>query len=129
MKTTPEINPDVDLSIDVTDLTTEFRRLPHVLFEYYKQKAAAERMRDIAKARVKEARASCRKRLKSDSSVKLTEAGMEAEIDTDPVVLKAQGQFIQAEHDASTWYGAVESMKAKKDSLIQLGSDRRKEIS
>ena len=54
---------------------------------------------------------------------------MEAEIDTDPLVLKAFGALIQAEHDVSTWIGAVDSMKAKKDCLIQLGSDRRKEIS
>jgi hypothetical protein len=129
MKLNPNIDPDVDLQVDVTDLTTEFRRLPHILFEYYKYKANAEKQRDIAKARLKETRAQSYKRLKADVTTKRTEAGMEAEIDTDPAVLKAMGQLIQAEHDASTWQGAVESMKAKKDSLIQLGSDRRKEIS
>lgn len=129
MKTTPDIDPEKDLSIDVTDLTTEFRKLPHMLFEYYKHKANAEKQRDIAKARLKEVRAQVYKRIKADTSAKHTEKGLEAEIDVDPAVLKAMGALIQAEHDASTWIGAVDSMKSKKDCLIQLGSDRRKEIS
>lgn len=129
MKFTPDLDPDKDLSIDVSDLTTEFRKLPHILFAYYKHKAEAEKIRDIAKARLKEARAQTYKRIKSDTGTKHTEKSMEAEIDMDPTVLRAQGALIQAEHDASTWAGAVDSMKAKKDCLIQLGSDRRKEIS
>jgi hypothetical protein len=129
VKLSPDIDPDKDLSIDVTDLTTEFRKLPHILFEYYKHKANAEKMRDIAKAKHKEARAVAYKKIKADTSAKHTEKGMEAEIDTDPGVKMALGSLIQAEHDVATWVGAVDSMKAKKDSLIQLGSDRRKEIS
>jgi hypothetical protein len=129
MKTAPELNPDVDLQINVNDLTTEFRKLPHILYEYYKQRAEAAKKRDIAKAAVKEARAKAYKRLKADTTAKRTEAAMDAEIETDPDVLRRVGALIMAEHETSTIEGAVESMKAKKDCLIQLGSDRRKEIS
>ncbi len=123
-----ELNPEVDLDIDMNNLTAEFKRLSLTLYRYYKYKAQVETKRDVAKAKLKEIRALSYKRIKGDISVKHTEKSMEAEIDTDPVVLEAQSTLIRAEHDASTWGGAVDSMKAKKDCLIQLGSDRRKEI-
>ena len=123
-----ELNPSVDLSIDVANLSQEFRFFPTVFYQYCLQKAKIEASRDIAKSKLKEARALCYKRIKSDLSLKLTEKGIEAEIDTDPSVIEANMKFIRAEHDATTWCGAVDSMKAKKDCLIQLGSDRRKEI-
>jgi hypothetical protein len=123
-----ELNPEVDLSIDVTDLTSEFKKLSLTLFRYYQHKAKIESLRDIAKAKLKETKAITRKRIRLDSTVKHTESSMEAEIDTDPAVIDAQMRLIKAEHDATTWSGAVDSMKAKKDSLIQLGSDRRKEM-
>ncbi len=122
-----EINPDKDLSIDVTNLHQEFRMLPTVLFAYYRYKAAVEEKRDIAKAKLKEVRALSYKRIKSDIMVKHTEKSIEAEIDCDPQVLIAQTELIKAEHDASTWGGAVDSMKAKKDMLMQIGADARKE--
>lgn len=123
-----ELNPEIDLSIDVTDLTSEFKKLSLTLFRYYQHKAKIESLRDIAKAKLKEVKASTRKRIKLDSTVKHTESSMEAEIDTDPAVIEAQIRLIKTEHDATTWSGAVDSMKAKKDCLIQLGSDRRKEM-
>lgn len=123
-----ELDPEVDLQIDVTDLTSEFKRLSLTLFRYYKHKATVEAQRDVAKAKLKEVRAITRKRIRQDITVKHTESSIEAEIDTDPTVMEAQMKFIRTEHDASTWGGAVDSMKAKKDCLIQLGSDRRKEI-
>lgn len=121
-----ELNPEVDLSIDIHNLTTEFRQLPGLLFRYYQYKAKIEAIRDNAKARLKEARAVVYKEIKI-SGTKHTEKSMEAEIDMNPDVLKAQMSFIKAEHDATTWGGAVDSMKAKKDMIIQLGADSRKE--
>lgn len=124
-----ELDPDTDLSIDIDNLTSEFKKLSLMLYRYYKHKANAESQRDIAKSKLKEARAIAYKNIKMNpTNTKITEKGVEAEIDTDPLVLKANIAFIQAEHNATTWGGAVDSMKAKKDCLIQLGSDRRKEI-
>jgi hypothetical protein len=122
-----ELNPEIDLSVDVNNLSSEFKQLSLTLYRYYKQKAAVECLRDVAKARLKEVKAITYKRIKSDSTVKHSEKSMEAEIDTDPAVLEAQTKFIRTEHDASTWGGAVDSMKAKKDMLMQLGADARKE--
>ena len=123
-----ELNPDVDLSIDVANLTEEFRVFPIKMFRYSQRRAEIETKRDIAKSRLKEVRAMVYKRVKSDLLQKHTQTSIEAEIDTDPEVIKANASFIRAEHDATTWAGAVDSMRAKKDCLIQLGSDRRKEM-
>lgn len=123
-----ELNPDTDLTIDVADLTREFREFPILMYRYMQQRAKAEAKRDILKGKVKEARAQVFKELKKDTTQKHTAISLEAEIDSHPSVIQANLVFIQAEHDASTWSGAVDSMRAKKDCLIQLGSDRRKEM-
>jgi hypothetical protein len=123
-----EFNPEKDLVIDVANLTSEFRDFPVIFYRYCLKKAEAEKTVDLAKGKIKELRATTRKRIKADVSVKHTENSLEADIDTDLVVIEAQKRLAQAEHDAATIAGAVESMRAKKDCLIQLGSDRRKEI-
>ena len=122
-----ELNPEVDLSVNVANLHAELRNFPLVLYRYSCYKADVEKKRDIAKAKLKEIRAVTRKRIKGYNSVKHTENSLEAEIDTDPTVLEVQRRFIEAEHDAATWAGAVESMRAKKDMLVQLSADSRKE--
>ncbi len=124
-----ELNPEVDLSIDINNLSSEIRNLSVKLYRYYQHKAKVESERDMAKAILKETKAEAYKRIKSDLKVKHTEKSLEAEIDTDPTVMTAQRRVIRTEHDATTWSGAVDSMKAKKDMLIQLNSDRRKEVS
>jgi hypothetical protein len=123
-----ELNPEIDLAIDVANLSAEFRNFPTTMYRYSLHRAKVEAQRDMAKARLKEVRATVYKRVKSDTSAKHTQSSLEAEVDTDPTVIEAQTKFIRAEHDATTWAGAMESMRAKKDVLIQLGSDRRKEI-
>jgi hypothetical protein len=122
-----ELNPELDLAINVDNLTVEFKEFSLKLYRYYQYKAKIETQRDMAKALLKEVKATVYKRLKSDPKNKHTEKSLEAEIDTDLEVMEAQRKFIRAEHDASTWSGAVDSMKAKKDMLMQLGADARKE--
>lgn len=122
-----DLNPEIDLAIDVTDLTSEFRRLSLTLFRYYGRKADAERDLDIARAHLKETKATVYKLIKSDSSVKRTESAIEAEIETHPSVVEAVKLVTEALHTAATYQGAVESMKAKKDMLVQLGADSRKD--
>lgn len=123
-----ELNPETDLNIDVANLTSEFKSFPITMYRYSLHRAKIEAHRDMAKAKLKEIRAIVYKRVKSDISAKHTQSSLEAEIDTDPTVIDAQMKLIRAEHDATTWAGAVESMRSKKDVLIQLGSDRRKEM-
>jgi cell fate (sporulation/competence/biofilm development) regulator YmcA (YheA/YmcA/DUF963 family) len=123
-----ELNPEIDLIINTADISSEFRSFSIVFYRYCEKKADIEKQRDIAKAKLKEVKAVVYKQIKNNVMVKHTEKSIEAEIDSHPIVLEAQNKLIEAEHDASTIGCAVESMKAKKDMLIQIGSDRRKEI-
>jgi hypothetical protein len=122
-----ELNPEVDLEVNVNDLTSEFKKLSLLLYRYYNHKAKVEAQRDLAKAVLKETKAVVYKRFKGDTSVKHTEKSLEAEVDTDQQVMEATRKLLKAEHDATTWGGAVDSLKAKKDMLMQIGADRRKE--
>lgn len=122
-----QLNPDTDLSIDIHNLASEFREFPLLLYRYSQHRAKIETQRDIAKAKLKEVRAIAYKKVKSNTLEKHTQSSLEAEVDTDPSVMEAQMKFIRAEHDATTWSGAVESMRAKKDVLVQLGADQRKD--
>lgn len=122
-----ELNPETDLDVNIHDLTTEFKELSLKLYRYYKHKALLEAARDLAKAVLKETRAEVYKDLKSNVGVKHTENSLEAHIDTNPGVMEAQRKLIRATHDSETWAGAVDSMKAKKDMLMQIGADARKE--
>ena len=60
-----ELNPEVDLEINVASLNSEFRNFSTVFYRYCLQKAEAEKNRDIAKAKLKEVRAVTYKRIKS----------------------------------------------------------------
>lgn len=123
-----ELNPEKDLDIDLPNLSAEFREFPLKMYRYSQYRAQIEAKRDTAKAKLKELRATIYKKIKSNPNEKHTQSSLEAEVDSDPLVMSAMMTLIRAEHDANTWAGAVESMRAKKDCLIQLGSDRRKEI-
>lgn len=122
-----KLNPEVDLDIDVNELTSEFKKLSLLLFRYYKEKVEAEREYDSVKATLKEVRARIYKAVK-ESGEKHTEKSLEAEIDTNEDVIRVQQLMISAYADYNTWQGAVDSMKAKKDMLIQLGADARKDL-
>jgi hypothetical protein len=121
------LNPEKDLEINVADLTSEFKKLSLLLFRYSKQKADAEREYDSLKATLKELRARVYKEIRL-SGEKHTEKSLEAEIDTNDDVIRIQQLVIDAYAEYNTWYGAVDSLKAKKDMLIQLGADARKEL-
>jgi hypothetical protein len=97
------------------------------MYRYSLHRAQVETKLDIAKATLKEIKAVTYKRIRADTTTKHTQNSIEAEVDSDPAVMEAQRKLIRAEHDASTWSGAVESMRSKKDCLIQLGADARKD--
>jgi hypothetical protein len=121
------LNPAVDFFVDVHDLTAEFRKLPRTLFWYFQVKAAAEYDLDMAKSRLKELRGQIYGSLKANTAVKQTEASIEAILDSHPDVIAAERVVAESKRIAMTCHGAVETMKAKKDSLVQLGADARKE--
>jgi len=121
------LHPEKDLDIDVTDLTEEFKKLSLTLFRYYAQKSDAEREYDKLKQTYEEIRARVYKDLRN-SGVKHTEKSLEAELDSHADVLSVHNLMLDAKRELGTWVGAVESLKAKTNMLIQLGSDRRKEV-
>jgi hypothetical protein len=121
-----KLNPEKDLDIDVTDLTSEFKKMSLLLFRYYEKKADAEREYDKLKQTNEEIRARVYRDLRT-SGEKHTEKSLEAAIDCNDDVLKIHDMMLDAKRDLATWVGAVESLKAKRDMLIQLGADARKE--
>lgn len=121
------LNPGQDLSINTRDLTEEMKALSLLLFRYYEKKADLERDSDLAKFKLDEIRGQKYKEYKNGPT-KLSDAGVDASIDSDPEVIAACKEVAEAKRQLSTWYGAVESMKAKKDLVIQLAADRRKEV-
>jgi hypothetical protein len=120
------LDPNKDLEINVKDLTSEFKKLPLLLYRYYEQKADAERDYDRNRAALKEIKARVSKELRS-SGAKHTEKSMEAEVDSNEDVLAVSNLTLESARTLATWIGGVESLKAKKDMLIQLGADARKE--
>lgn len=121
------LNPAKDLQINTRDLTQELTDLSVMLFRYYEKKADFERDLDMAKFALKETKGRKYKEFKNGPT-KTSDAGVEAAIDSDQEVMLAQKAVADANHALNTWWGAVDSMKAKKDALIQLAADRRKEV-
>lgn len=121
-----KLNPSEDLEIDSTDLQAEFKKLPRTIHAYCEQKADAEREYDRLKFLLEEVRAKVYKDLRG-SGVKHTEKSLEAELDCHPDVLAVQDMMLTAKRELATWIGGVESLRAKKDCLIQLGADARAE--
>jgi hypothetical protein len=121
-----ELNPDTDNMIDATDLGTEFREFPPKLFRYSEKKSDAERDHDLAKNRYEEVRAQVYLEIKRGGE-KVTEKHLDALIEVDVRVQGAFVTMVQAKRDLETLKNFVDSLRAKKDMLIQLGADARKE--
>jgi hypothetical protein len=115
-----------DNLIDIDNLTKEFRNLPATLYGYAEIKAEAKENSDLKKAEYKELKAKKYLEIKSREG-KITEANVDAQIETDEEVKKSLREYLSAVRDQETIEGYVESMRAKKDMLIQLGADARKE--
>lgn len=121
-----ELNFEKDNTIDVASLQKEFRNFPPTLYRYSEIKAEAEETYDIKKAEYEELRSEKYIAIKSKEG-KVTEANLSAMIEVDPDVKKALREMLAAKRDLETIKGYVESLRAKKDMLIQLGADSRKE--
>lgn len=123
-----ELNPEKDIEINVARLDEEFTRLPLLLFRYSEARAESGEQADLAEARYKEARSKCYVEIVRNADKKPSDKAIEAEIDTNPEVLELKREYYKVKRDFETIKGFVESLRAKKDMLIQCGSDRRKEL-
>lgn len=117
---------EADISIRVEDLQEEFKVFPSLMFAYSEAKADAEEAFEDAKAAFKEAQSALYVQLKS-SGEKMTEKHLEALIETSDVIRPLQKKMLKLKRDFETLKNFCDALRAKKDMLIQLGADARKE--
>ena len=124
-----EYKPDSerDNKIDPDFLTEEFQMIPLILNHYGKIKAEAQYEFEMAKSQADFLENQKYVELKLDKELKFTEQQAKSAAKVEPAVQEA----IKAMHDRKRELGVIisytESLKAKKDMLIQLGADARKE--
>lgn len=123
-----ELNPADDVQINVAKLDEEFRILPALIYRYSEMRAESGYEADIAEAEYKEIRAEVYKNILTTNDKKPSEKTIESEIDINPLVKAAKRKALQTKRDHETIKGYLDSLRAKKDMLIQIGSDRRKEV-
>jgi hypothetical protein len=121
-----KLDSEMDLEIDVSDLEREFKRIPSLVHGWSEIKASSEEAYGLAKAEHEELRSQKYLDIRSQEG-KITEANLEARIDVDPDVKKALRNVLAAKRDLDTLKGFTEGLSSKKDMLIQLGADSRKQ--
>lgn len=122
-------DPVSDVSIDNSDLDSELIKLPGLLYYYGSLEAAAYELALQAKADMEHAHATAYKRLKELSRRdKVTEAQVNAEVELDPEYKRYVSKWVEAEGKARRMKALLESFRAKKDALIQLGANHRMQV-
>lgn len=116
-----------DNHIDSTRLSEEFRWLSVILFHYGQMKVEVQYNADLAEARYKEKQDMVYLKFKSDPQVKYTERQAEAGSKIDPEVIKLKNEYLDLKKEVGGFIYYLESLRFKKDMLIQLGADARKE--
>jgi len=119
-------NRSSDNRIQVENLQDEFREFSSTLFSYLEEKANAESLYDYQKSKYEEVRSEVYLEKKS-SGEKISEKHIESMIETDARVKEQRVKMLMAKRDMDTIKNYVESLRSKKDMLIQLGADQRKE--
>jgi hypothetical protein len=122
-----ELNFEKDNEIDVTDLSTEFRVLPSIFYGYSEIEAKADEDYSLRKAEYEELRAAKYLAIKSKEG-KITETAIDAMLDIDLQIQASKRVMFDAKRDLKTLSGYVESIRFKKDCLISLGANQRKEM-
>lgn len=122
-----EFDLEKDKLIDSTDLQNELLKLPSLLYFYGNKKVQAEYEYEVLKAKHEEVRSQEYIKYKSGPE-KLTEANVKAMMDTAISVLNVQNKMLEAKRDLNTIKNYMETLHAKKDMLIQLSANQRKEL-
>lgn len=121
-----KLDHETDLETDIEDLQREFKRMGPLIHAYSEIKAGSSEAYEIAKAEHEELRSKKYLEFRSREG-KVTEATLDAMLDTDVDVIKAQRNMLTSKRDLDTIMGYVEGLRAKKDMLVQLGADARKD--
>jgi hypothetical protein len=125
-KMSKQLDFEKDNTIDVANLQKEFRNLPPNIYRYSEIKAEADETHSIKKAQYEELKSKLYLEFRSREG-KITENTLAAMIESDESVKAAQLEMFAAKRDLDTLKGYLDSLQAKKDMLIQLGADARKE--
>jgi len=119
-----DLDLDKDIAIDVTDLQSEWVRLPALAYRYSKLAAEAEATHSLEKAILDELKAAKYIKLKNDFP-KLTENGVEAHTDTDSEIKEQLRKVLLVKRDCDTLKGFLKGILTKESMLIQLGASSR----
>ena len=123
-------NFDKWTKVNREDLDSEMAKNSSRLFSVGKKIAAAELIRDSAKSRLKQTEARARKKL-STKKVKgksLTIPQVNARIDIEPDVVKAESDLNEANYVLNLCKSAASSMKEKGLHLTNLANNKRAEL-
>ena len=121
------LDPNVDLDINIHELEEEFRTLPRLLFQYSKEYSEAEKEASIKKQQIQEVKSVIIQEILAQEEKKPTDKVMESKVHLHPTFKRAVQEHSIAESEARTLKGACQGLAAKKDMLIQLGANARKE--
>ena len=121
-----EKNSDFDNRIDVANIREELTNFPPTLYSWLEEKSNQEAIYETSKALYEQVRAQVYIEVKSGGE-KITESGVEAKIETDPRVISSRDRMFKARRDFETLKNYTESLRAKKDMLVQISADLRKE--
>jgi len=119
-----------DVEYSPADLDTAMVEQASLSAFYGAASAESSRQAGIMKIRLGVVEAKVYKEIRdaaNDEKRKMTEAQIKAEVETDPRVIKAKSDYINATYYADLGKSAVESFKQRRDMLIQLGSSAREE--
>jgi len=121
-----------DLKIDPENLDGALIQQP-ALFAYYAsmtQKAnllLAQAQFDYDK-RVAEHIRAAREELSGDGSKRVTDKQIQAVIDSQPIILAAKHKVLELEHQSQLIWTLVKALEHKRECLMQLCNNRRKEM-
>lgn len=121
-----DLDPELDVEIDTDELSKEFRLFAPIYWRYTMEQSYAQEKVADAKIGLKELRAKVYVGFKQDG-VKRSEDFIDALVDLDPLVAAQAKQLALYEYELRNFEGYVQALKYKKDFLIQLGADARKE--
>lgn len=121
---------DIESAVSVSEnLDQELVNLPGLLWHYGDLEAAAYQKALEAKADLEQAHAAAYKVRKEHARKdRVTEAHIEAEIELDPTYRRYVAAHAVAEGNARRMKALVESLRAKRDALVQLGANHRMQV-
>lgn len=116
------------VQIDTLQLQEEYTELPAQLAYWNEQYAKA--LREYLHAKIARVRLHAKLYFEKRAALsgKVTEASVDAAIETDPRYCNSRDEEADAEAEATRLRGVVESVRTKKDMLVSLGAHIRAEM-